>query len=379
MRRCRFIACCLLTILASGIDAQTSITAVQVATGLQNPVFVTAPRGDPDRLFIVEQYTGRVRILRGGMLLTQPFLDIGPKVRTAGSETGLLGLAFHPSYDTNGYFFVNYTRLSDGATLVERYRVSTTDPDVADPTSGAVGLGPIAQPFDNHNGGCLAFGRDGFLYVGMGDGGSGGDPFCNGQAPMSLLAKMLRVDVDQGVPFVAPASNPFVGNPSYRPEIWALGVRNPWRFSFDRATGDLYIGDVGQGAREEVIFEPFGGAGGRNYGWSVMEGTQCYFPSCPMGTPPCNAPVYQPPLYEYPTGGDCSIIGGYVYRGCALRDLQGTYWFADYCSTRVWSFRYVSGQGVRDLRERTSQLFVPNQLSSISSFGVFGPPARRAC
>lgn len=372
MRCTGLVVSCLFTALVPPAPAQTPLTAVQVATGLQNPVLVTAPRGDADRAFLVEQFTGRIRILRGGALVTPPFLDIGAKVDTSGSETGLLGLAFHPSYATNGYFYVNYTRVSDGATIVERYRVSSTDPDRADPASAAIGLGPIAQPFDNHNGGCLAFGPDGYLYIGMGDGGSGGDPFCHGQTPGTLLAKMLRVDVDRGVPFVAPPSNPFVGNSAYRPEIWAMGLRNPWRFSFDRDTGDLYIGDVGQGAREEVDFEAAGGPGGRNYGWSVMEGTTCYFPNCPVGTPPCHAPVYQAPLYEYQTGGDCSIVGGYVYRGCALPDLRGTYWFADYCSNRVWSFRYVAGQGVRDLRERTGELFVPNQLSAISSMGEDG-------
>ena len=354
------------------LPAQTALTAVRVARGLQNPIYVGAPPGDDRRVFFAEQYTGRIRILRDGALLATPFLDIGSRIKVFGSETGLLGLAFHPSYASNGYFYVNYTRVSDGATIVERFRVSTSNADLADAASGNIGLGPVAQPFDNHNAGCMAFGPDGYLYIAMGDGGSGGDPFCHGQNLGSLLAKMLRVDVDQGVPFVAPTSNPFVGQAGALPEIWALGLRNPWRFSFDRETGDLYLGDVGQDWREEIDFQPAASGGGENYGWSVMEGTQCYFPSCPTGTPPCGAPIYQPAIHEYLTSSGCSVIGGYVYRGCALPDLRGAYFFGDFCSKQVWSFRYDATQGLRDFRDRTLELFSAVSRQSISTFGEDG-------
>jgi glucose/arabinose dehydrogenase len=249
-------------------------------------------------------------------------------------------LAFHPGYAANGFFFVNYTDKSID-TVIARYRVSTDDPDVADPSSGRVLL-KIDQPFTNHNGGQLQFGPDGYLYVGMGDGGSGGDPDCRAQRGDTLLGKLLRIDVDQSVsasPFYGiPPDNPFRGNDGIPDEVWARGLRNPWRFSFDRGTGDLYIGDVGQSAREEVDRQSAGSPGGENYGWKVMEGSLCFgTASCPASTPACNSPALTVPILEYQNDGhDCSVIGGYVYRGDRLPQLRGTYLFGDLCSGKVW-------------------------------------------
>ena len=247
------------------------IRATLIASGLDAPVALTAPPGDTSRLFVCEQNTGRVRIIKDGSLLATPFLDVG-SIASSGGERGLLSLAFHPDYNTNGYFYINYTDNS-GDTAIARYSVSASDPDVADAGSALI-LKTIGQDFGNHNGGQLQFGPDGYLYVGMGDGGSGDDPYNRSQDPQTLLGKILRLDVDGGVPYV-PASNPFVGDISTLDEIWALGVRNPWRFSFDRLTGDLYIGDVGQNNREEIDFQPASSPGGENYGWDCREGFIC--------------------------------------------------------------------------------------------------------
>jgi glucose/arabinose dehydrogenase len=336
------------------------LTSVRVASGLSYPVFACSPSGDLERLFIVEQ-PGRIKILDliGGTVGGTPFLDISSLVSFSG-ERGLLSMAFHPDYDANGTFFVNYTNNS-GNTVIARYTVSG-DPDVADPGSAVI-LKTINQDFSNHNGGQVQFGPDGYLYVGMGDGGSAGDPYQRAQDPGSLLGKMLRLDVDNPPDFI-PSDNPFVGRPPLD-EIWALGVRNPWRFSFDRLTDDLYIADVGQNAWEEIDFQPAASTGGENYGWDCMEGTHCYG----GGACTCGDPSLKLPIYEYSHGVGCSITGGYVYRGCAVPDLQGTYFFADYCSDKIWSFRY-DGVSITDFTERTAEL-VPDvgSISSISSFG----------
>jgi glucose/arabinose dehydrogenase len=299
-----------------------------VQGGLVRPAYVTHA-GD-DRLFIVEQ-PGRIRLLRNGQLLAQPFLDIADKVTTDGNEQGLLSVAFHPAFQQNGQFFVNYTRRGDGATVIERYTLAVTDPDRADVRSGQVLL-VIAQPEANHNGGLIKFGPDGYLYVGMGDGGGRGDQhgaIGNGQDPQSLLGKLLRLDVTNQATYAIPASNPF------NTEIWASGVRNPWRFSFDRATGDLFIADVGQNAFEEVNFQPAASAGGENYGWRIMEASHCYNP--PEG---CNQAGLVPPIAEYSHNeGGCSVTGGYVYRGSQYPAMQGVYFFGDYCSGIIWSLQ----------------------------------------
>jgi glucose/arabinose dehydrogenase len=306
---------------------------VQVASGLSAPLYLTAPDGDT-RLFIVEQ-PGRIRIVRSEALVAQPFLDITAKV-SSGGERGLLSVAFHPSYATNGYFYVNYTDLA-GDTRIERYRVSAANPDLADGASAELVLA-VAQPYANHNGGLVLFGPDGMLYVGMGDGGSAGDPHGYGQSKATLLGKLLRLDVDNtgGAPYAIPPSNPFVGEAGSRGEIWGLGLRNPWRFAFDRAAGTLYVADVGQSSREEISVVPATRAG-VNYGWKVLEGSVCY------GAASCNSDGLERPVVEYSHGDGCSITGGFVYRGQRIPGLAGHYFYSDYCAGFLRSFRYVDG------------------------------------
>jgi glucose/arabinose dehydrogenase len=351
--------------------AATPLTSVRVASGLSRPVFVTAPPQDYHRVFIVEQQTGIIKILNldTGVINATPFLDIDGLA--TGNEQGLLGLAFHPDYDNNGLFYVNLT-IADGTTQIRRYQVSA-DPDIADAGSMTLILS-YAQPFSNHNGGWTSFGPDGYLYISAGDGGSGNDPGNRAQdVTDQLLGKLLCIDVsgddfpaDPNRNYAIPPDNPFVGVTG-DDEIWAYGLRNPWRCSFDRATGDLYIADVGQDAWEEIDFQPASSSGGENYGWRCMEGTHCTgLTGCT-----CNDASLMLPIYEYSHGGSpsrCSITGGYVYRGCAIPDLQGTYFFADYCSNQIWSFRY-DGLMINEFQDRTSEL-APNvgTIASISSF-----------
>ncbi len=304
-----------------------------VATGFTFPLFATAPVGDA-RLFVVEK-GGVVKIVKAGSVLPTPFLDVGSLVSTGG-EQGLLSLAFDPQYGTNGRFFVSYTNLS-GDNVLASYQVSG-NPDAADAASGVIRL-TVGQPQGNHNGGHIAFGPDGFLYMGIGDGGGGGDPDGNGQDRNDLLGSILRLDVSAPTGYSVPASNPFVGMAGMRGELWNWGLRNPWRFSFDRSTGDLYIGDVGQGQREEidVATAALGGGRGANYGWNIMEGTRCYDASS------CDQAGLVLPVLEYTHDDGCSVSGGYVYRGTAIPDLAGTYFYADYCEGWVRSFRYSGG------------------------------------
>ncbi len=275
---------------------------------------------------------GRIRIVADGQLAPDPFLDITGIVSSRANERGLLGLAFHPDYASNGRLFVFYTQLR-GATVVAEYRVST-DPDRADPASGQVLL-TQAQPFANHNGGMLAFGPDGMLYVALGDGGAAGDPQNHGQRLNTWLGTLLRLDVSEPGAYRVPSDNPFVGVAEARAEIWAYGLRNPWRFSFDRATGDLYIADVGQNSYEEIDFAPASSPGGENYGWKVMEGFSCFA----EGSPECNSLRFTDPIAVYGRDAGCSVTGGYVYRGAAHPALVGAYVFGDYCSGNVWTLR----------------------------------------
>jgi glucose/arabinose dehydrogenase len=354
-------------ILASRGSAQSApeIALQTVVTGLP-PLTAIAHAGDA-RLFLTLQ-RGQIAILQDGSVLPTAFLDIRLLVSCCG-ERGLLGLAFHPRYPENGFFFVDYTNLS-GDTVIARYRVSAGNPNIADPSSG-VTLLTIPQPFSNHNGGQLAFGPDGYLYIGMGDGGSANDPMCNAQRDESLLGKILRIDVDANAntpPFYGiPPDNPFAAPGGPRDEIWAKGLRNPWRFSFDRLTGDLYIGDVGQGAREEVDFQPADSDGGENYGWKAMEGTACGGGGtlgCPTGAPTCNAAGLTGPILEYPhSGGDCSITGGYVYRGTAISPrFRGVYVYGDYCTGKIWgATRTVTGSW-------STALFSP-RAAGLTTFG----------
>jgi hypothetical protein len=328
------------------------------AQGLDFPVAI-AHAGDT-RLFVAEQ-EGYIRIVTAdGTVLPDPFLDIHERV-TFGGEQGLLGLAFHPNYDENGYFYVNYID-SGGDTNISRFQV-TADPNVADPASEVIVL-EVEQPFDNHNGGDVHFGLDGYLYISLGDGGSGGDPLNNAQRLDNLLGKILRIDVDGSQPYAVPPDNPFAqdGKANTLGEIWVYGLRNPWRFSFDRSTGDMYLGDVGQGTQEEVDFQPADSPGGENYGWSCFEGTLLYnVERCrllflpvvqsdsggPPGesagaTPASGLWPYVAPIFDYPHYDDdnnflgCVVTGGYVYRGSDYPALVGYYVFGDFCSGRFW-------------------------------------------
>jgi len=324
-------------LLETNVSAQTSDLPTLALTnpigGFSQPVNITHAGDGSGRVFVVEQ-TGRVRVVKNGALVAAPFLDLTARISTGG-ERGLLGLAFPPDYAAKGYFYVNYTNTA-GNTVVSRFLRSPANADAADPATEQVVL-TVAQPFANHNGGHLAFGpRDGALYIGMGDGGSGGDPDNRAQNPAQLLGKMLRIDVETGRPFTytVPASNPFVGNTAFRPEIWASGLRNPWRFSFDRLNGDLFIGDVGQGSWEEIDFQPGDGRGGENYGWRIMEGLHCYNPN------PCNQAGLTLPIHEYShASGDCSVTGGYVHHGPTTARMQGLYFYGDFCTGRIWVLR----------------------------------------
>jgi glucose/arabinose dehydrogenase len=320
-----------------GDPSVPALSLVLVAQGLDAPLYVTAPPGDTQRIFIVEQ-SGRIRILRNGTLLPTPFLDLSGRI-SSGGERGLLGLAFHPQYAANRRFVVYYTNPS-GDTRVSVFQASS-NPDLADAASEQVILA-VTQPFANHNGGMVVFGPDGKLYIGLGDGGSGGDPQGNGQNRNVLLGKILRLDVNGSGQASVPADNPFAGQSGRRPEIWSYGLRNPWRFSFDRTLGDLYIGDVGQSAREEIDVSTEAAQLGRglNYGWNTMEGTACYSPSTG-----CVRTGLTLPVLDYDHGAGCSVTGGYVYRGAAIPPLRGTYFYGDYCQGWVRSFR-LSGTGV---------------------------------
>jgi glucose/arabinose dehydrogenase len=343
--------------LAESSTAWPTIQLQLVAGGFQRPVFIGNASDGSGRLFVLEQ-GGLIRILHtDGSLEPTPFLDISDRVRSpadgGGNEQGLLGLAFPPDYTDKGHFYVYYTN-QDGNNMVARFHL-TGNPDMADPASEEQILLLEHPGQENHNGGQLAFGADGYLYIGTGDGGGGGDPHGNAQNPASLLGKILRIDVEftnamtpyntylpcvqkgeaQGTAkaYRIPSDNPFVGMAGYREEIWALGMRNPWRFSFDRQTHDLFIGDVGQNAYEEIDFQPASSSGGENYGWNVLEGTHCY------NALACDSTGMVPPIAEYDHSQGCSVTGGYIYRGLDFPSLQGIYLYADYCSGRMWGLQ----------------------------------------
>ena len=318
----------LLVVSVSGVAAQT-VVLDPVLAGLSSPILATHARDGSGRLFIVEQ-GGVVKVLQPWATTPTVFLDIGTRVVFSG-ERGLLGLAFHPRYETNRRFFVHYSRQPDGVNVIAEYRASASNPNVADAAETLILS--IPQPFANHNGGMIEFGPDGFLYIGKGDGGSANDPGNRAQNVDELLGKMLRIDIDQS-PYASPPANPFAGATPGRDEIWATGLRNPFRFSFDRQTGDLYIGDVGQNAVEEIDFQPASSAGGENYGWRVFEGTQC----TGLGPAACTPTTpYKFPLTQYGhTGGRCSVTGGYVYRGARASLPFGSYVFADFCTGEIF-------------------------------------------
>ncbi len=364
------VAAALLALIASVVAApaaaaaDTPITSVRVATGLAKPVFVTAPPGDTSRVFIVELETGMIKILKDGALLPQPFMTQSG-VAISG-ERGLLGMAFHPLYALNGYFYLHYTSTTFAQSLIRRYTVSA-NPDVADTTTG-VDILAIPPPQFIHVGGWIGFGPDGYLYIAKGDATLTDEA----QRDTTRYGKILRIDVDGGFPYAIPLSNPFFGEPSPKDEFWAKGLRNPWRCSFDRATGDFYIGDVGNTEWEEVDYQSAASPGGENYGWPKFEGYEVF--QCPA---PCDssgltrpiavfghAPV--PPLF-------CAITGGYVYRGDAIPDVHGTYFFADYCKGLVWSMRVVGGEAT-EVMDRTVELEPGGDqvFNLIASFGEDG-------
>ncbi len=332
------------------------LTLEKVVDGLREPLLVTAPASDVHRLFVVEQ-GGRIRVARDGTLVDAPFLDVSAEI-SSGGERGLLGLAFHPDYAKNGRFFVDYTSLN-GNIHVSEFQVSS-NPDVADPASEHVLL-EIEHPLDNHNGGNVIFGPDGKLYVGVGDGGGGGDPNGHGQSLSTLLGKILRIDVDSGDPYGIPADNPFADRADARGEIYVYGVRNPWRFSFDRATRDLWIGDVGQDAREEIDASLAGSIAGNDYGWNVMEGTACFNP--PSG---CDTTGLTLPVIDYDHSKGCAVTGGFVYRGARMPGIQGTYFFTDFCSGFTESLKLQGGHAA-EVTDRTSELGTDG--ISVSSYG----------
>ena len=353
---------------AEGLEPLVPPPAVEpgietVVSGLNYPVYATSPQGD-DRLFVVEK-GGYIRIVANDKLQPGTFLDIHTKV-SGGGEQGLLSLAFSPDYATDGLFYVDYTDTAGDSQIVE-YSVSS-DPDIADAGSAHTIL-TVDQPFSNHNGGLIMFDPDGYLLVGLGDGGSGGDPFETGQDNTDLLGSLLRIGVagddfpsDASRNYTIPPDNPYVGK-SGADEVWAYGLRNPWRFSIDTETGLLYIGDVGQGAWEEVDVAP-SSEGGRNYGWDNYEGNHCF--SDTSGPTNCSSTGITFPVYEYSHGEGCSITGGYVYRGDEIPDLKGQYFFADYCMGELHSFHYVNG--VRDSDHNWAADF--GSLGSVTSFGV---------
>lgn len=325
------------------ITPNVDLALQPIASGLSSPVHLASPPND-DRLFVVEQ-PGRIRIVQNGALVSTPFLDIDAKV-SSGGEQGLLSVAFHPSYSTNRHFYVYYTD-NNGDLQIERYTASQTSPNIADPMSARPILNVPHPSNSNHNGGQLAFGPDGFLYIGTGDGGSGGDPPNNAQNRNVLLGKILRIDVNPAstAAYTVPPSNPFIGQANIRSEIWAYGLRNPWRFSFDRVGHVLYIGDVGQNSKEEVNAVPSTQAE-VNYGWRIMEGTDCFSPMLL-----CNKSGLTLPVHDYPTAdGNCAVTGGFAYRGSAIPQIVGLYFFSDYCKGGLRSFRLVDGVAT-DVRE----------------------------
>ncbi len=302
-----------------------------VAKGLDRPIGLTHAGDGSGNIYITLQ-GGKILVYDGNRM--QTFLDITSLTKGEG-ERGLLGTAFHPNYAQNGFLFVNYTNLS-GATVIDRFTRSSNR-QFADPGS-AKHILTIEQPYANHNGGQLQFGPDGFLYIGTGDGGSGGDPENRAQNLNDLLGKMLRLDVDKEFPYAIPRGNPFQGIQGARPEIWAYGLRNPWRFSFDRKTGDLFIGDVGQSSFEEIDYQPSDSSGGENYGWRVMEGKSCSASALKnFFKPDCDPKSFTLPILDYPRkNGNCSVIGGYVYRGSRFSELEGMYLYGDFCGGKIW-------------------------------------------
>ena len=354
-----------------------SLSSIEIADGFKKPLFITSYPTDSNLLYVVEQ-AGRIIVIENGEKLKRPFLDIKKQVvnpSRPGDERGLLGFAFHPNHTKNGKFYINYMN-NDGYTVVSEFIVKNKQR--ANHSSERI-LFDLKQPFSNHNGGHMAFGPDGYLYISIGDGGKSGDPNNAGQDLNTIFGKVIRIDVNQ-TPYGIPKSNPYYGQENKRGEIWAWGLRNVWRFSFDRKNGDIFYGDVGQNKWEEINYEPAKSKGGVNYGWRIMEARHCYNPE-----DNCNESGLTQPILEYPndanymrtlTGMDqpdvdgCSVTGGYVYRGKKIKGLQGTYLFGDYCSGNVWSFKVENGKAV-EFQNRTEEINLAEGefTNYISSFG----------
>ncbi|HTP41765.1 MAG TPA: PQQ-dependent sugar dehydrogenase [Nitrospiria bacterium] len=371
------LAACVKSGAATGTITGVTLSLSLATNGLTRPIGVyNAGHGDP-RLFVIEQ-PGRIRIVRQGAVLARPFLDLTDRVDADGSETGLLGMAFHHDYPKTGFFFVNYTSSAGGVlrTRISRFSV-TADPNLADPSSEKI-LFTVDQPFANHNAGDLHFGPDGLLYIPLGDGGSGGDPHNNAQTTSTLLGKIVRIDVDAGpgAPpdctgkgtggYTIPRTNPMIDGPGKScDEIWAMGLRNPWRSSFDRRSGDLYLADVGQEKWEEIDRHAVNDPGGQNYGWRCYEGTHLYnADGCRSST------AYVPPIFEYGhENGNCAVIGGYVYRGDAYPAMAGRYLMADYCSGTFWDLASDGRGGWRSTPHTDLGIAAPKPVAGYTSFG----------
>ena len=357
-----------LAILIMGVDgtAAPRISLKLIVSGLKYPVDINHAGDGSKRLFVVEQ-EGFIRIIKDGTLADQPFLNIFDRVRCCG-EQGLLGVAFHPEFETNGYFYVNYTTRSRsgvgeaGDTVIARYEVSSDDPDRVDPDSESILL-VVPQPYSNHNAGKLLFSPiDGYLYIPLGDGGSGGDPRNLAQDPEELLGKILRIDVDTASSYAIPTDNPFVGSDDTLEEIWALGLRNPWRFSFDRQTGDMYIGDVGQNDFEEIDYQAADAPGGQNYGWRCRDGKEDY-----NFSKECESLTLTEPILDYSHSLGYSVTGGFVYRGSKYPALAGHYFFADYGSGKIWSIFKLDAENWSEPNDECKP--EPCGRNKISTFG----------
>ena len=371
----------ILVLAAAAAPSEAQVQTQRVASGLSRPVFATAPAGDPDRLFVLEK-AGRIRIITNGVLQATPFLNIVGDVQNSGNEQGLLGLAFDPDYGTNGFFYV-YHIAGPGAgnSVIRRYTV-TSNPDSADAGSRHKVL-KIPQTQTNHNGGTIAFGPDGYLYLGLGDGGGANDTNDRAQNGLEFLGKLLRIDVngddfpaDSLQNYAIPPDNPYRTDPGFLSEIWSYGWRNPYRFSFDQGTGDIYFADVGQNCWEEIDIQPASSVGRENWGWNLMEGMHCFDKTSPFNCNPggCNPAALKLPVHEYPHGGRCSVTGGFVYRGVDIPAMDGVYFFADYCSRQIWTFRW-DGANVNEFTERTAELD-PIDGSTIGNITGFGEDGR---
>ena len=365
---CLFLLSATVHLCADSVDWPT-LGFSQVTTNVFNHPSVIAHAGDNSgRLFVAEQ-PGRIWIIQNSNVLAQPFLNISNRVLSSGSEQGLLGMAFPAGFSTNNYFYVDYTRQTDGAVVISRFSLTITNSNVADTNTEQI-IKVISKPFNNHNGGQIAFGPDGYLYIGVGDGGSEGDPQNNGQKTNTLLGKILRIDVESGIsPYSVPTNNPFVGNAGYLPEIWAYGLRNPWRFSFDRTTGDLYIGDVGQNRFEEIDFHPAGSAGGQNYGWRIMEGTNKYnVPSGFTNFSSLSTPVAWYDHFIMPTDGSASVTAGFVYRGPSTPRMDGVYFYGDFITGWIFGIKQV-GTNWQSIAILSNSVPIPSTHFWISTFG----------